>query len=284
LEYLETNVMFGFHTPGSDVPQATIITSSQISSTNSSDEGLLAYEPTIIKGRGRERLWHVYNDDECKRLCKMQLTVQYLVTTLANNQNEHKQFKFAYETKKSALCWLQFLEAIDPKAGTAHVACKHCKWVVRHPNHDVHKNTGAMKKYLETCFRYQAAQNEATRLEKGDGPDHLFNFGDSEKFPTSGAMTQRKLCEQVLRIITAGNLSFSQAENPELLALERHAYPNVDPPNRRSVAKRLKDCAFEERMKLKDQLERIDSKVSLALDAWTTRNNAAFLGIPPSLM
>lgn len=136
-----------------------------------------------------------------------------------------------------------------------------------------------MKKHLDGCFRYSVAQNEEKRLDIGGSPDILLDFGAPERVPTTGAMTQRKLCEQVLRIITAGNLSFSQADNPELIALEKHAYPDIQPPNRRSVAKRLKECAAAERKTLKTQLEGVDSKVSLALDAWTTRNNQAFLGM-----
>jgi hypothetical protein len=36
---------------------------------------------------------------------------------------------------------------------------------------------------------------------------------------------------------------------------------------------------MEEKEKLKQSLAEVDSKISLALDAWTTRNNIAFLGM-----
>jgi hypothetical protein len=97
--------------------------------------------------------------------------------------------------------------------------------------------------------------------------------------PTRGAMTSNKLCEQVLRIIAAGNLSFSFAENPEFVALLRHAYPDCSIPNRRSVAKALKRAVKRDSVALKEELTGNDSKVSIALDAWTSGNNIAFLGI-----
>jgi hypothetical protein len=97
--------------------------------------------------------------------------------------------------------------------------------------------------------------------------------------PTRGAMTSNKLCEQVLRIITAGNLSFSFAENPEFVALLRHAYPDCSIPNRWSVVKALKGAVKRERVALKEELTGNDSKVSIALDAWTSGNNIAFLDI-----
>ena len=97
-------------------------------------------------------------------------------------------------------------------------------------------------------------------------PDFLLNFGDGEVWPKRGVMTSDKLCEQILHIICTGNLSFSQAENPELIGLLRHAYLNVQPPNRRSIASKLTDNANLERENLKEELRNLNSKISLALD------------------
>jgi fructose-1-phosphate kinase PfkB-like protein len=92
-------------------------------------------------------------------------------------------------------------------------------------------------------------------------------------------MTADKLCEQMLRIITEGNLPFLFAENSELVKLLKHAYPGVIIPNRRSVAAKLKSNVAKSKQQLKERLAKVDSKISLALDAWTTRNNVAFLGM-----
>ncbi len=90
-----------------------------------------------------------------------------------------------------------------------------------------------------------------------------------------------KLCEQILRMIAAGNLSFSFAENPEFVALLRHAYPGCTIPNCRSMAKALKKAAKDEKVALREELTNNDSKISVALDAWTSNNNLAFLGTFP---
>lgn len=90
-----------------------------------------------------------------------------------------------------------------------------------------------------------------------------------------------KLIKQVLRIIVAGNLSFSFVENPEFVVLLQHAYPSCNYPNRRSVAKALKKNAKAEKISLKEELAQNDSKISLALDGWTSSNNMAFLGMSP---
>ena len=134
-----------------------------------------------------------------------------------------------------------------------------------------------MKKHLAGCSKYKAAE----RLHRNGQPDSDLFAGlfDNDIRPDLGLMTQDKLCEQVLRIIAEGNLPFSHAENSELVILLKHAYSTLNPPNRRAVAARLKSNVMEEKEKLKQSLAEVDSKISLALDAWTTRNNIAFLGM-----
>jgi len=126
-----------------------------------------------------------------------------------------------------------------------------------------------MKKHLAGCSKYKAAE----RLHRNGQPDPDLFAGlfDNDIRPDLGLMTQDKLCEQVLRIIAEGNLPFSHAENSELVILLKHAYSSLNPPNRRAIAARLKSNVMEEKEKLKQSLAELDSKISLALDAWTTR-------------
>lgn len=99
----------------------------------------------------------------------------------------------------------------------------------------------------------------------------------------SKVMTNDRLCERVLRVIVAGNLSFSQAENPELRSLLAEGFPDCDLPSRRAIADRLKSEAKLARSTLKDRLAEVDSKVSLALDAWHSKvGNMEFLGMHPA--
>jgi len=177
---------------------------------------------------------------------------------------------------------------VNPQLGTPHQVCKHCQYISKHNNLLNGKTPKNLKEHLERCAKYKAWQraNPSNDPEDGhldySGSENIFeNFlrPSSEILPTRGAMTSTKLCEQVLRIIAAGNLSFAFAENPEFVALLRHAYPDCTVPNRRSVAKALKRAAKDERVALKEELTSNDSKVSVALDAWTSNNNIAFLGI-----
>ena len=145
-----------------------------------------------------------------------------------------------------------------------------------------------LKEHLGRCNKYKAWRyanpsnnRDDEHMDRRAQSNPLENFlaTSSDVLPTRWAMTSNKLCEQVLRIIAAGNLSFSFAENPEFVALLRHAYPDCSIPNRRSVAKALKRAVKRESTTLKDKLTGNDLKVSIALDAWTSGNNIAFLGI-----
>lgn len=177
---------------------------------------------------------------------------------------------------------------MNPQLGTPHQICKYCQYVTKHNNLLNGKTPKNLNEHLERCDKYKAWRraNPSNNYED-EHVDHSapkvilddYLTSSSDILPTKGAMTSAKLCEQVLRIIVAGNLGFSFAENPEFVALLHHAYPDCNIPNRRSVSKALKKAAKDERVALREELMNNDSKVSIALDAWTSNNNIAFLGM-----
>jgi len=177
---------------------------------------------------------------------------------------------------------------VNPQRGTPHQICKHCEYLTKHNNLLNGKTPKNLNEHLERCDKYKAWRRTNPSSDYED--EHMnhsatknilddYLMSPSDILPTKGTMTSAKLCEQVLRIIVAGNLSFSFAENPEFVALLRHAYPDCNIPNRRSVAKALKKAAKDERVALREELMKNDSKVSIALDAWTSSNTIAFLGM-----
>jgi hypothetical protein len=91
-------------------------------------------------------------------------------------------------------------------------------------------------------------------------------------------MSRDRLKECILRIIIAGNLAFSFAENPEFVDLLNDAYPNCPTPTRKTVVDFLHSKAALTKAELRDLLARLDSRVSLAMDIWVTRTGLAFLG------
>jgi hypothetical protein len=99
-------------------------------------------------------------------------------------------------------------------------------------------------------------------------------FGSSQK----QVMNRDRLKETVLRVIASANLPFSFADNLEFQTLLREAYPSCQPPNRKSARDYLQSVVDRTKADLKAKLAANDSKISLVLDAWTTRSSLSFLG------
>lgn len=131
-----------------------------------------------------------------------------------------------------------------------------------------------MKKHLSNCFKYKKYVLDET----GDNPDMIHNFFEANNPRRRSVMTNDDLKEKVLRIIIAGNLSFSHAENPEFVETLKDAYPDCILPSRKTIVELLKTKAEMAKQDLVTKLSHADCKVSLAVDCWTTRNNVAFLG------
>jgi hypothetical protein len=97
-------------------------------------------------------------------------------------------------------------------------------------------------------------------------------------------MNSERLKEKVLRVIVSGNLPFALVDNVEFQSLLKDAYPDCPAPTRKSAKDYLQSRVDRTRDDLKAKLAINDSKVSLVLDAWTTRSSHSFLGISPPLV
>src|SRR5579859_272715 len=185
---------------------------------------------------------------------------------------EPATFKFAFEGRKLSILWKEVEEAVHVKHGTAHVVCKHCRWIGQHPNHDVHMSTGCLVRHFKACPPYIATQ----KALMGDPIDAFFNCN------AKPVMTNDRLTKMVLDVVVIGNLSFRFAENPAFVKLLDDAYPRCRYPTRNAVSERLHREAELERISKRERLAAIDSKCSIATDAWHSKvGNMEFLGIFP---
>jgi hypothetical protein len=125
-----------------------------------------------------------------------------------------------------------------------------------------------MRKHLKGCFPYRQLFRN---MDNQTLPDL---FGSSQK----QVMNRDRLKETVLRVIVSANLPFSFADNLEFQTLLQEAYPSCQPPNRKSARDYLQSVVDRTKEDLKAKLAANDSKISLVLDAWTTRSSLSFLG------
>jgi hypothetical protein len=254
-------------------------TSSQTSRSTTSEASLedtsssLAYEPEVIKGRNGVKYWKVNKEkgvdvDMCRAILQVASSLR---TRMLIIQNEPAHFKFSWESnvKKQSLAWVESIECVDSNKGTAHLMYRHCKWTMSHPSHDRNKNTSTFIKHLDDCIKYKVTIRDA----KNGKEQH------DAIFSKHAAMTPAKLTEYVLRIIIAGDLSLSFAQNPALRMFLKISHPALPAPTRLGVTKYLMNAASDAKIKLCTEFEKLDSKVSLALDCWNSCNNKDFLGM-----
>jgi hypothetical protein len=102
--------------------------------------------------------------------------------------------------------------------------------------------------------------------------------GNQKKKHTEVTMTSEKLCERLLRVAIAGNMSFRAATNPEMIELLSEAWPEIDMPNRRGLKNCLMKLAVHGKSDLKERLLLNESKISIACDGWKSSNNINFMG------
>ena len=98
-----------------------------------------------------------------------------------------------------------------------------------------------------------------------------------------GTLTNQNLItELILKFFISGNISFQQGENEylqrliKLIPIDGNTFARC--PSREVIRSRLTQHADIAADDLKSMLLDNDSKVSLALDCWTSRTNSAFLG------
>jgi len=160
---------------------------------------------------------------------------------------------------------------------TPYVLCNCCRIALSHPNRNAEKSPSAMKKHLRGCTPYQ----KSVRNMSSDNQTLSDLFGSQH----NQLMNRDRLKETVLRIIISGNLPFSFVDSLEFQALLQEAYPSCPPLNWKSARDYLQSVVDRTKEDLKAKLAANDSKISLVLDAWTTRSSLSFLGtlLPPLL-
>jgi len=139
-----------------------------------------------------------------------------------------------------------------------------------------------MTKHLKGCTLYQkSGRRSDTESTSSSNRQSVMELLNSKESDPNQVMSRDRLKERVLRIIVSGNLPLSFADNTELRALLKDAYPDCSPPNRKSAHEYLQSRSDATVADIKAKLAANESKVNLVLDGWTTRSNLSFLGTSP---
>ena len=166
--------------------------------------------------------------------------------------------------------------------GCIFVICKFCNQVLAHPDRNMQKTTSPMSTHQKQC---KSRSEALSKSETGSQSmmNNFFNGNALSRKPAGFGSTITKCMveEQVLKFFISGNIPFKQADNDHLRTLI--SWINVKGSSRsmdrKTVRKQLSESANIAISDLRETLITNTSKISLALDIWTSRSNYAFMGI-----
>ena len=133
-----------------------------------------------------------------------------------------------------------------------------------HPALSGQSTTTTIARHLKDCGAYN-------RTQRSGSASHVPFFTKREPKPE---IMQTYIHDKVLKFFISGNIPFNQAENKELkdlLSLIQVNGQPYDPPSRKILRSNLTSWAELAKQELKKLLQENDSKISLALDCWTSR-------------
>ena len=106
-------------------------------------------------------------------------------------------------------------------------------------------------------------------------------FDNNQQAQLQQTVTKAMIEEEVLKYIISGNIPFTQVENEHFRKLISWIQVNNRPvtaPSRKVIRSRLSVQSELAKENLKNVLKANSSKISLALDFWSTRTSYGFLG------
>jgi hypothetical protein len=173
----------------------------------------------------------------------------------------------------TSVSWPEFKEAVHRTTGDPMAICKHCNQQFQHPQLGTAVTT-SLSRHLKSCGGFKKLQTSGASID--------LEFFEKPKSRVPEVLTVSFVNDQILKFFISGNISFNQADNPEfqvlmsLIRVDGHMYTSQ---GRKAVRNNLTEWAILSKEELRGALARNDSKVSLVLDCWISRNRHAFLGM-----
>lgn len=159
--------------------------------------------------------------------------------------------------------------------------CRGCRTQVSHPGRNQQKTTTTLKRHSESC----QALKDYWRNHNSGTPSTINQFFQTGniKGKSKPGITSDIVRREVLQFFVFGNIPFSQVDNPHFQRLiewitSSNRLLSPITISRKTIRADLSQQAQVAKIDLKSTLAEIDSKISLALDCWTSRNGFAFLG------
>ena len=169
-------------------------------------------------------------------------------------------------------------EVIHNKSSHPFTFCKHCKKVFLHPRHVIGETSSLLWTHVfDRCSRYQIHKRQ---FDNRSTIDDLHDFFSSTNESRSKSITQDQIDKLLFKYYISGNIPFRQIENQylkELMSLIEINKWQAKASECNTLQARLSKYSKMRIDKLKEVLQANKSRISLALDMWSSRSNHEFL-------
>ena len=172
--------------------------------------------------------------------------------------------------RKLSKIWMGFYEVVNLKTDSPVVVCKKCSQEYDHPRWKDDSSISTIKKH------YDKHQETKARVTNAESMERYVRMRSE-----TSALIEPELNELLLQTLAACNWSFNQFDNPQFQYFINRVLPNHRCPGRKQMKSLLKKAADIAREEIKKRLAVCTSRVSLALDCWSSSNSYNFMGTNP---
>lgn len=161
--------------------------------------------------------------------------------------------------------------------------CKKCSNTYQHPRTKPDRNNSDLHKHFNTHIR--KIQKEKSQIQQRNTLDTYLNLHPNVQFRSiDTGITTSQLNTLLLNTGAACNWPFDLFDNAQFRGLIHRGFPGHTCPHRKAMANLLKKAADTARREIKERFESVDSRISLALDCWTSSNHWEFMGTSHSVV
>lgn len=169
---------------------------------------------------------------------------------------------------KLSKIWMGYYEAVNLETNSPVVVCKKCLQEYQHPRWKNDSSTSTIKKYFGKHENIKPQVIGAGSIERYIRTSSL-----------TSSLTQPELDKLLLQTLAACNWPFNQFNNSQFQYFINRVLPNHHCPGRKQIRNLLKKEADIAREDIKERLITCTSRVSLALDCWSSSNSYNFISM-----
>ena len=172
------------------------------------------------------------------------------------------------DTKNRSPVWKKYHEAIDLDQNIPVVVCKKCPKWYKHPRS---LNDSA----ITTMLKHSRKRDYVPMQVSTAGSIEQFLRHTSEH----NSISMKDLEELLLETMAACNWPFSQFDRPEFQYFISRLVPGQTCSGRKRMKTLLTKAAEMAREEIRVRVSSCTSKISLALDCWSSSNSYSFMSI-----